>query len=127
MRNFFIIYVAEELHLVFPSSAATAITIRSMHLAAEGGTLALRKMRALSWAFVAAASLRVLSQYAMGLLWDWHPFTWLFNLSSGDWKSMLVIESWGWLIEWSPAFMGSGMLAGINVSVSYYMGSILAW
>lgn len=55
--------------MVFPSSAATAITIRSMHLAAEGGTLALRKMRALSWAFVAAASLRVLSQYAMGLLW----------------------------------------------------------
>lgn len=40
---------------------------------------------------------------------------------------MMVIESWGWLIEWSPAFMGSGMLAGINVSVSYYMGSMLAW
>ncbi len=69
VRQFFIIQVARDLHLIFPSSSATAITIRGMHLAADGGSMAQRKMRALIQAFSFACIIRVLSQYAIGILW----------------------------------------------------------
>jgi uncharacterized oligopeptide transporter (OPT) family protein len=39
----------------------------------------------------------------------------------------IALESWGWLIEWTPAFIGSGMLVGMNVAVSYFAGTLLAW
>lgn len=42
-------------------------------------------------------------------------------------KAALALESWGWFIEWSPAFVGSGMLVGMNVSLSFVGGSFLAW
>jgi hypothetical protein len=69
VRQFFIIQVARDLHLIFPSSSATAITIRGMHLAADGGSTARRKMRALIQAFSFACVVRVMSQYAIGILW----------------------------------------------------------
>jgi hypothetical protein len=69
VRQFFIIQVARDLHLIFPSSSATAITIRGMHLAADGGSMAQRKMRSLIQAFSFACIIRVLSQYAIGILW----------------------------------------------------------
>lgn len=78
LRKFFIIYVARELKLVFPTPSATAMTIRSMHAAATGEAMAKLKMRALSISFSAAFLLRVVSQYAPGILWDWHFFTWFF-------------------------------------------------
>ncbi|KAK2814262.1 hypothetical protein FQN49_008253 [Arthroderma sp. PD_2] len=68
VRKFFIFQVARELNLVFPSSSATAITISSMHLASGGSQLARRKMVALGFAFVFALMLRVISQYAPGVL-----------------------------------------------------------
>jgi hypothetical protein len=61
--------VARDLNLVFPSSMATAITIRSMHSAADGEKSAGRKMKATLYAFGAAMVLRILSQYALGFLW----------------------------------------------------------
>ncbi len=84
----------------------------------------------------------MLSQFAIGILWvsakllkfvnestyaqqDWHPLTWLYLLSGS--KAILGLESWGWFIEWTPAFLGSGMLVGMNVAVSFVGGSILAW
>ncbi|PGH14929.1 OPT family oligopeptide transporter [Helicocarpus griseus UAMH5409] len=126
LRNFFLVQVARELNLIFPSSSATAITIRSMHQAASGASMARQKLAALLYAFIFAVFLRVTSQYAIGILWDWHPFTWL--VSSGilvDWA--MSMESWGWFIELTPAFIGSGMLVGINVAVSFTAGSVMAW
>lgn len=76
LRKFFVIHVARELRLIFPSFSATAMTIRSMHLATTGEAMAKLKMRALSIAFAVACILRVVSQYAIGILWDWHIFTW---------------------------------------------------
>ena len=57
---------------------------------------------------------------------DWHPFTWYLFLvpSSG---TAMSLESWGWFVEWSPAFIGTGMLVGLNVAISYFVGSLLAW
>ena len=72
VRKFFIIYVARELRMIFPTPTATALTIRSMHNALGGEALAKKKMRGLSYAFLAAIILRVASQYAIGILWDWH-------------------------------------------------------
>jgi uncharacterized oligopeptide transporter (OPT) family protein len=76
LRKFFIIYVARELQLVFPTASATALTIRSMHDAIRGEAIGKMKMRAMGWAFTAALTLRVASQYALGILWEWHFFWW---------------------------------------------------
>ncbi|THC91025.1 hypothetical protein EYZ11_009507 [Aspergillus tanneri] len=126
LRKFFLVHVARELDLVFPSSSATAMTIRSMHEAVEGATIARRKLRAMVIAFSFSLLLRVISQYAIGVFWDWHPFTWL--ITSGVLVNAAIsIESWGWFIEWTPAFIGSGMLVNVNVSLSYLTGAVLAW
>ena len=126
LRKFFIIYVARELKLVFPTPSATAMTIRSMHAAATGEAVAKMKMAALGWAFSAALILRVVSQYALGILWDWHIFTWFFIWGKHK-NQALAVENWGWLIEWTPAFIGVGILVGLNTAISFFMGSVLAW
>lgn len=69
VRSFFLVHVARELDLVFPSSSATAMTIRSMHQAVEGAAMARRKLRAMVIAFSSALLLRVVSQYAIGVFW----------------------------------------------------------
>ncbi|KAH0412037.1 oligopeptide transporter, partial [Aureobasidium melanogenum] len=126
LRKFFIIYVARELNLIFPTPSACALTIRSMHAAATGETIAKLKMKALSYSFIGALLLRVVSQYAIGILWDWHIFTWFFIW--GNYKnSAIAVENWGWFIEFTPAFIGSGMLVGLNVALSFFGGSVLAW
>ncbi|KAK4495390.1 hypothetical protein PRZ48_013721 [Zasmidium cellare] len=126
LRKFFIIYVARELRLIFPTPSATAMTIRSMHMAATGEKIAQLKMKALSAAFSGALILRVVSQYAVGILWDWHFFTWFFIW--GNYNNWAInIENWGWMLEWTPAFIGAGMLVGLNTAISFYAGSILAW
>jgi len=58
--------------MIFPTPMATAMTIRSMHNAIGGERIAKLKMKGLSIAFSAALVLRVVSQYAIGILWDWH-------------------------------------------------------
>lgn len=78
VRKFFIVYVARELRLIFPTPSATAMTIRSMHQAITGEAIAKMKMKGLSIAFTLALLLRVVSQYAVGILWDWHFFTWFY-------------------------------------------------
>ncbi|KAK4555422.1 hypothetical protein LTR86_007719 [Recurvomyces mirabilis] len=126
LRKFFIIYVARELKLIFPTPSATAMTIRSMHAAATGELIAKMKLKALGIAFSAAFVLRVVSQYATGLLWDWHIFTWIY-IWSGHHDLALAVENWGWYIEWTPAFIGIGVLVGLNTAISFFAGSVLAW
>ncbi|KAF2177042.1 oligopeptide transporter [Zopfia rhizophila CBS 207.26] len=126
MRKFFIIYVARELRLIFPTASATAMTIRSMHQAVTGERIAKMKMKGLSIAFAGALILRVVSQYCLGILWDWHFFTWFYIWGKYN-NQALAVENWGWFLEWTPAFIGSGMLVGLNVSISFLAGSIIAW
>lgn len=33
--------------------------------------------------------------------------------------SMIGLENWGWILEFTPAFFGAGMLSGINASWSF--------
>lgn len=144
LRKFFIINVARELRLIFPSckisilltssitlinletATATAVTIRSMHAVGTGATEAIKKIKALGIAFGAAIIQRVVSYYAIGILYDWHIFTWFFI--AGNYNNYaIVIENWGWIIEWTPAFFGSGMLVGLNTAISMFAGTFFAW
>ncbi|KAI8625637.1 OPT superfamily oligopeptide transporter [Xylariaceae sp. FL1651] len=126
LRKFFIIRVARELKMVFPTPTAVALTIRSMHAGAAGAREAISKLKALCLAFSLALIQRVASFYAVGLLYDWHPFTWIHIWSKGtSWA--LNIESWGWYWEWTPAFIGSGILIGMNAAISLFAGAVLAW
>lgn len=126
LRKFFIIYVARELRLIFPTPSAVAVTIRSMHSAVGGEAAAKAKVKALGYAFAFATILRVVSQYALGILWDWHIFTWFF-IWGGYKNAAIDVENWGWYFEWTPAFLGSGMLVGLNVGISFFSGAVLAW
>lgn len=76
LRRFFIINVARELNLVFPTPTATAMTIRSMHAVGSGAADAMKKVKALGWAFLLAILIIVVGQYADGILHNWHIFTW---------------------------------------------------
>ena len=69
VRKLFIHKAARDLNLVFPSSYATAATIRSMHSAAGGEKLARDKMKWTVVAFVAAMALRVASIFLPNILW----------------------------------------------------------
>ncbi|KAG0694195.1 OPT oligopeptide transporter protein-domain-containing protein [Suillus ampliporus] len=83
-----------------------------------------KKTKALIYSFLCAIILRVVSEYAPGMLWDWHIF---YALNRIGWSSAIAAESWGWIWEWTPAFIGAGMLTGINASYSFLGGSFLAW
>ncbi|KAI1654607.1 oligopeptide transporter [Daldinia decipiens] len=126
LRKFFIIQVGRELKLLFPTATAVALTIRSMHAGATGAAEALSKLKALSWSFMAALVQRVASYYAVGILYDWHFFTWI-HIWSGYTSWAMNIESWGWWFEWTPAFIGSGILIGMNSALSMFGGAVLAW
>lgn len=103
------------------------MTIASMHsIGGNGGANATRKTRALAITFAVSISFRVLASYFPGLLWDWHFFTW-FHVWSGYNSAALAVENWGWFIEFTPAFIGSGMLVGLNPAISFFGGSVLAW
>ncbi|KAG0707878.1 OPT oligopeptide transporter protein-domain-containing protein [Suillus ampliporus] len=120
LRKFYIL----KLKLVFPSGVAAAYTIHSLHVGKNAEATARKKTKALVYAFIFAIVLRVVSEYAPGMLWDWHIF---YALNRIGWRSAIAVESWGWIWEWTPAFIGVGMLTGINASYSFLGGSFLAW
>lgn len=126
LRKFFIINVARELHLVFPTPTATALTIRSMHAVGTGAQDAFRKIKALGGAFIGALTLIVCSQYADGILHNWHIFTWFYAWGNFD-NFAINIENWGWYIQLTPAFFGSGLLVGLNAAISWWGATVVAW
>jgi uncharacterized oligopeptide transporter (OPT) family protein len=112
--------------LVFPTPAATAFTIRSLHstTSAAARIAAKKKVLVLTWSFFGTFVYKSLCGYAPGLLTDWHIFYWLY---SWGWKGAIAGEAWGWMIEITPAFFGCGMLSGLNASWSFMAGTIAAW
>lgn len=126
LRRFFLVQVARELRLLFPTPTAVALTIKSMH-AGRTAHEAIGKLKALGASFAAAFIQRIASYYAIGILYDSHIFTWIHVLSGYGAPWALGVESWGWYLEWSPAFIGSGMLIGLNAALSMFGGAVLAW
>ncbi|KAF3317005.1 hypothetical protein TWF173_001011 [Orbilia oligospora] len=131
LRKFFIINVAKELSLIFPTATATAVSIRAMHATGEGGYgQAKKKIKALGISFGAAFLLRVISQYCVGVLWDWHIFWWIYSIAKTSGVAapgVIGAVSWGWFIEFTPAFIGSGLLVGLNSAFSLFFGGVFSW
>lgn len=76
-----------------------------MHSVGSGAQEAIAKIKALGYSFTGALVLRVVSDYALGILWDWHIFTWFYIW--GNYNNWAVnIENWGWFVEFTPAFIG---------------------
>lgn len=119
-RKFYILYQ----RLVFPTASACALTIRSLHSGVVARTLMKKKTISLIISFVASILLRIFSEYAPGLIWDWHIFWWLYL---AGWKGAIALENWGWWIEFTPAFFGVGFFTGMNAAVSFFVGMVLAW
>ncbi|KAI1865048.1 uncharacterized protein JN550_008594 [Neoarthrinium moseri] len=117
LRKFFIVNMAPT---------AAAVTIQSMHAAHSNAADAMKRIKALGYTFLAAFTQRVVSYYAVGILYDWHVFTWFFIWGNYN-NAAIQVENWGWLIEWTPAFIGSGMLVGMNTAVSLFCGTLFAW
>ncbi|UNI22959.1 hypothetical protein JDV02_008802 [Purpureocillium takamizusanense] len=126
LRKFFIINVARELNMVFPTPTATALAIRSMHAVGSGAADAMKKIKALGYAFLGAFIHIVVSQYADGILHNWHVFVWIHSWSNyTSWA--LNIDNWGWYIQLTPAFFGSGILVGLNAAISWWGGTLVAY
>ncbi|SPJ76324.1 related to permeases - unknown function [Fusarium torulosum] len=127
LRRFFIINVARELNLVFPTPTATAMTIRSMHAVGSGAADAMRKIKSLGISFIIALLIICVGQYADGILHNWHIFTWFYVWSGYTATGLLQPENWGWYIQLTPAFFGSGILVGLNAAFSWWGGTVVAW
>ncbi|KAJ5492409.1 OPT oligopeptide transporter protein-domain-containing protein [Penicillium expansum] len=126
LRTLMVVKLARKLRLVFPSATATATTIMSVHVASNGERGAMKKVKALLIAFASSLVLRVASNFATGILWDWHVFTWIFIWGNYN-NSAIFIENWAWYLEWTPAVMGAGMLVGMNTALSMFAGSVFSW
>ncbi|KAJ3513007.1 hypothetical protein NLJ89_g3194 [Agrocybe chaxingu] len=120
LRKYFIVHQK----LTFPTPAATAYTIRSLHRGTSGAIAAKKKSLALLYAFVAVFCFKVTTGYAPGIIYDWHIGWTLYRLG---FTGMIQVENYGWILEFTPAFFGAGMLSGLNASWSFFGGSILAW
>ncbi|KAL8284034.1 hypothetical protein RQP46_005147 [Phenoliferia psychrophenolica] len=121
--------------LVFPTPAATALTIRALHSGPAGMKVAKQKGISLAIAFLASITLRVVSGYGIRQLRtnvqsahtriaQWHPFWWL---ASWGWRSVIGADNWGFFWENTPAFYGAGIITGVNASLSVYIGGLVCW
>jgi hypothetical protein len=79
---------------------------------------------ALLYSFVICFTFKVISGYAPGLLYDWHIGWTLYRIG---FTNIISLDNYGWWIEFTPAFCGTGMLSGLNASWSFFLGSVLAW
>ncbi|KAF8893097.1 OPT oligopeptide transporter protein-domain-containing protein, partial [Infundibulicybe gibba] len=120
LRKYYIVHQK----LTFPTPAATAYTIRSLHNGKSGAIAAKKKSLALLYAFCLTFVFKVMTGYAPGILYDWHIGWTLYRIG---FTSILSLDNYGWWIEFTPAFYGAGMLSGLNASWSFFGGAVLAW
>jgi uncharacterized oligopeptide transporter (OPT) family protein len=112
LRRYFII----KQKLTFPTPAATAFTIRALHHGTHGAVAAAKKTKGLAYSLCSAFIFKVVGSYAPGITWDWHIGWTLYRLG---FTSIIALENYGWLLEFTPAFFGAGMLSGLNASWSF--------
>ncbi|KAJ3564039.1 hypothetical protein NP233_g8551 [Leucocoprinus birnbaumii] len=120
LRKYYIVHQK----LTFPTPAATAYTIRSLHNSRTGAIVARKKSLALLYSFIIVFCFKVATGYAPGIIYDWHIGWTLYRLG---FTSIISLDNYGWWIEFTPAFFGAGMLSGLNASWSFFGGAIVAW
>lgn len=112
LRRYYII----KQKLTFPTPAATAFTIRALHNGTHGAVTAAKKTKGLICSLVGAFLFKVVGIYAPGITFDWHIGWTLYRLG---FTSIIALENYGWILEFTPAFFGAGMLSGLNASWSF--------
>jgi len=108
-------YVIKQ-KLTFPTPAATAFTIRTLHSGTHGAVTAAKKTKALIYSLISAFLFKIIGIYAPGITFDWHIGWTLYRLG---FTSIIDLENYGWILEFTPAFFGAGMLTGLNASLSF--------
>jgi uncharacterized oligopeptide transporter (OPT) family protein len=112
LRRYYII----KQKLTFPTPAATAFTIRALHNGTHGAVTAAKKTKGLAYSLISAFLFKVVGIYAPGITFDWHIGWTLYRLG---FTSIIALENYGWILEFTPAFFGAGMLSGLNASCSF--------
>lgn len=108
-------YIVKQ-KLTFPTPAATAFTIRALHNGTHGAVTAAKKTKGLTYSLISAFLFKVVGIYAPGVTFDWHIGWTLYRLG---FTSIIELENYGWILEFTPAFFGAGMLSGLNASWSF--------
>ena len=108
-------YIVKQ-KLTFPTPAATAFTIRALHSGTHGAITAAKKTKGLVYSLVGAFLFKVVGIYAPAITFDWHIGWTLYRLG---FTSIIALENYGWILEFTPAFFGAGMLSGLNASWSF--------
>lgn len=80
-----------KLKLTFPGSVAAAYTIRSLHVGRNAAANARKKTLALVVSFLVAIAWRIISEYAPGIMWDWHWGWWFYK---AGWTWIIRAENW---------------------------------
>ena len=93
-----------KLKLTFPSAVAAAFTIRSLHVGRNAAENARKKTIALIVSFVLAILWRITSEYAPGIMWDWHWGWWFYK---AGWKWIIAAENW---VRFHSIFNTAGVL-----------------
>ena len=102
--------------LTFPTPAATAFTIRALHSGTNGAVNAAKKTKGLAYSLVASFLFKIVGIYAPGVTFSWHIGWTVYRLG---FTSIIGLENYGWILEFTPAFFGAGMLTGLNASWSF--------
>ncbi|KAI8817268.1 OPT oligopeptide transporter protein-domain-containing protein [Fimicolochytrium jonesii] len=117
-RKYFIL----KMKLVFPTpfaSAATIASLHSVHGAAVGRKKALIMFGSMGGAFL----WKIIGSWMPGI-YSWYVMYWF---STAGCEACFTANLWTWRIEWTPAFLGAGMLSGVHASVSFWIGTLTAW
>ncbi|KAJ3163634.1 hypothetical protein HDU86_000217 [Geranomyces michiganensis] len=108
--------------LVFPTPFASAATIASLH-SIGGDQGAFKKAKIMGYAFLGAILWNMFGFFVPGV-YNMHIFAW-FHMAG--WETAYDINKWGWVLTWTPAFLGAGALSGLHASGSMMVGSISAY
>ena len=99
-----------------PTPTPTAFAIRALHNGTQGAVTVAKKTKGLVYSLVAAFLFKVVGIYAPAITFDWHIGWTLYRLG---FTSIIDLENYGWILEFTPAFFGAGMLSGLNASWSF--------
>jgi OPT family oligopeptide transporter len=107
--------------LVFPTPSAAAQTIKAFHQkksSSEGHA------RIILYVMLAVIAFLTLA-FFLPIIKEWHIFYWIGQYSESN--AFRDIDSWYWYLDWSPVYLGSGMLTGFNASLSFLLGTVVVW
>lgn len=111
--------------LVFPSATVSAETIRSLHDSVEGELNSEKRAKVLVISFVVALVIKLVSWWIPVLL-EWH-ILYGIGKAAGSVPLMAADVLWRWRLDVRLAFIGAGMLVGMNAASSFFAGSVAAW